>query len=134
MAALNHPTPWRSGWAQGTDGTQQPAILDATGTVVMVLDTLRGKAVADRITASVNAGDPLLSRADVAGRRWVIRQQVRTARKSWMVDLGECHSERVARDDYERLVREHPESYFELVEVVHVETCLAFTPFKGSRC
>lgn len=133
MEQQQHPTPWRRDW--GTDQASalpRVVIVDAAGAEVLAIDCLRATTVADRIVAAVNAADPLLSRATEAARRWVLRQQVRTARKAWMVDLGECHSERVARDDYERLVREHPESYFELVEVVHVETCLAFTPFKGA--
>jgi hypothetical protein len=143
MEQQQHPTPWSREWCTSPISACAAAIgpksriVDAAG--ACVLEVLTGGGAADaelaaRIVAAVNASDPLLSRATEAARRWVIRQQVRTARKAWMVDLGECHSERVARDDYERLVRELPESYFELVEVVHVETCLAFTPFKGAGC
>lgn len=69
----------------------------------------------------------------LAGLRiqWVVRQQVRTARKSWLVDVSESDIERVARQDYERLVAENPNDYFELVAVMHTETCQAFTPHKG---
>jgi IS5 family transposase len=63
--------------------------------------------------------------------KWVVRQQVRTVEKAWLVDLYESDIERVARIAYDRWVRENPEAYFELVAVAHFEVCRAFTPFKG---
>lgn len=63
--------------------------------------------------------------------RWVIRQQVRTVEKRWLVDLFETDHERIARQDYDRLVRDNPDAYFELVAVLHSEVCKAFTPHRG---
>ena len=63
--------------------------------------------------------------------RWVIRQQVRTVEKRWLVDLFETENERIARQDYGRLVRDNPEAYFELVAVLHSEVCKEFTAHKG---
>lgn len=58
-----------------------------------------------------------------------IRQQVRSVKETWLhvVYSGRC--ERVATDEYNRLAREYPGEYFELVKVVRVqrEECLAFT-------
>lgn len=36
-------------------------------------------------------------------------------------------AERPAMMTYSEKVREHPETYFEVVKVEHVETCVAFT-------
>ena len=63
--------------------------------------------------------------------KWVLRQQVRTVEKAWLVDLFETENERIARQDYDRLVRDNPDAYFELVAVLHSEVCRLFTPFKG---
>lgn len=63
--------------------------------------------------------------------RWVIRQQVRTVEKRWLVDLFETDYERIARQDYARLLRDNPDAYFELVAVLHSEVCKEFTPNKG---
>ena len=63
--------------------------------------------------------------------KWVLRQKVRTVDKAWLVDIFETEHERIARQDYDRLVRDNPDAYFELVAVVHSEVCRLFTPFKG---
>lgn len=63
--------------------------------------------------------------------KWVVRQKVRTVDKAWLVDVFDSDHERVARQSYERLVRDNPEAYFELVAVMHSEVCRLFTPFKG---
>lgn len=63
--------------------------------------------------------------------RWVVRQQVRTVDRAWLVDVFDSETERVARQSYDRLVRDNPAAYFELVAVLHSEVCRAFTPFKG---
>lgn len=63
--------------------------------------------------------------------RWVIRQQVRTAQKRWLVDLFDTEHERIARQDYARLVRDNPDAYFELVAALNSEVCMDFTPHKG---
>ena len=41
--------------------------------------------------------------------KWVLRQKVRTVEKAWLVDLFETENERIARQDYDRLVRDNPE-------------------------
>ena len=56
--------------------------------------------------------------------KWVLRQKVRTVEKAWLVDLFETENERIARQDYDRLVRDNPEAYFELVAVLHSECCM----------
>jgi hypothetical protein len=63
--------------------------------------------------------------------KWVVRQKVRTVDKAWLVDVFDTEYERVARQSYDRLVRDNPEAYFELVAVLHSEVCRLFTPFKG---
>lgn len=63
--------------------------------------------------------------------RWVIRQQVRTVEKRWLVDLFETENERIARQDYARLVRDNPDAYFELVALLHSEVCIDFTKGNG---
>lgn len=63
--------------------------------------------------------------------KWVVRQQVRTVERAWLVDVFDTEVERTARQSYERLVRDNPAAYFELVAVLHSEVCRLFTPFKG---
>jgi hypothetical protein len=63
--------------------------------------------------------------------KWVVRQKVRTVDKAWLVDVFDTEHERVARQSYDRLVRDNPEAYFEMVAVLHSEVCRLFTPFKG---
>jgi hypothetical protein len=63
--------------------------------------------------------------------KWVVRQKVRTVDKAWLVDVFDTDHERVARQSYDRLVRDNPEAYFEMVAVLHSEVCRLFTPFKG---
>jgi hypothetical protein len=63
--------------------------------------------------------------------KWVVRQKVSTVERSWLVDVFDSETERVARHSYERLVRGNPEAYFELVAVLSSEVCRLFTPFKG---
>ena len=65
--------------------------------------------------------------------KWEVRQEVRTVDKVWLVAVFESDHERVARQSYDRLVRDNPEAYFELVAVLHGEVCRLFTPFKGVR-
>lgn len=57
-----------------------------------------------------------------------IRQQVRTVNKAWNEEIFSYFYERPARDCYDRLIKDHPNEYFELVKVVTEEECLAFTP------
>ena len=58
-----------------------------------------------------------------------IRQQVRSVKETWLPVVYSGRCERVATDEYNRLAREYPGEYFELVKVVRVqrEECLAFT-------
>jgi hypothetical protein len=60
--------------------------------------------------------------------RFEIRQQVRTVSKAWLETIATGTFERPIRMDYDRLVAENPEEYFEFVRVEVVEDCLAFTP------
>lgn len=64
---------------------------------------------------------------------WVVRQQVSTAFKSWLVDVMTSKHRHVAQREYDRLVRENPDDYFELVATMSSEVCKAFTPHKGKR-
>jgi hypothetical protein len=59
--------------------------------------------------------------------RYEIRQQVSTVRKSWLEVISSQTFERPARDEFDRLQAEHPGTYFELVEVLVTENCLAHT-------
>jgi len=63
---------------------------------------------------------------------WVVRQQVKTAFKAWLVDVMTSKHRHVGLREYERLVKENPDSYFELVAVMSSEVCKAFTPHKGA--
>ncbi len=60
--------------------------------------------------------------------KYEVRQQVRTVNKRWLETVSSTTVERVAMDDYHRLIRENPNDYFEIVKVTHEEDCLAFTP------
>jgi hypothetical protein len=64
------------------------------------------------------------------GIRYEIRQSVETVKQRWLVPIASSEFERVITNDYQAMVAEHPDKYFELVKVVTEETCLAFTPFK----
>ena len=61
---------------------------------------------------------------------WAVRQQVITARKSWLEDVFVSACERTASKTYEQAVKENPCAYFELVEVTKCETCKAFSSVK----
>lgn len=61
-----------------------------------------------------------------------IKQQVCTVNKCWLEVIATSQFERTARMDYEGLVKEYPEKYFELVKVTTIEECLDFTPNKGA--
>ena len=60
--------------------------------------------------------------------RYEIRQQVKTVNKRWLEVVFCSDIERVAGTSYDTLKKEHPDEYFELVRVNHIEECLAFTP------
>jgi hypothetical protein len=60
--------------------------------------------------------------------RYEVRQQVQTYKQRWLSVVHEGEFERPARDCYESLKRDYPLFYFELVEVLHTENCLDFTP------
>jgi hypothetical protein len=64
-----------------------------------------------------------------------IRQLVKTVKSNLLPVVYDGPVERVAMDEYDRLVREHPGEYFELVKVVRIkkEKCLAFTPIKEGK-
>lgn len=60
--------------------------------------------------------------------RYEIRQQVRSVAKRWIEVVHKGEFERPLLMEYERLTREYPKEYFELVRVSTEEACLAFTP------
>lgn len=62
--------------------------------------------------------------------RWVVRQRVTSVQGSWLVEVENNSSERMARQVFGRLTVEHPAEYFELVKVLAVESCVAFTAFR----
>ena len=82
----------------------------------------------DVVPAAVSGADVMKSAMENLRIRWVVRQKVSTAHKGWLVDVSDSEYERVARMDYDRLVRENTDAYFELVAVANAEVCCAFTP------
>jgi hypothetical protein len=59
--------------------------------------------------------------------RYEIRQQVKTINKSWLEVVWQTESERVALCEYEKIVNQNPDDYFELVFVDVTEDCIKFT-------
>lgn len=59
------------------------------------------------------------------GRECQIRQQVSTVKRSWLEVIA-IGSSRLMEYEYDELCKAHPNEYFELVEVKHIESCLAF--------
>lgn len=61
-----------------------------------------------------------------------IRQQVGTVKSKWLEVINKGRTseaiERIAKKEYQALVKGHPKEYFELVKVTRDEECLAFTP------
>lgn len=57
-----------------------------------------------------------------------IRQQVETVGKKWLETIHTSQSLRPLQMTYERLVENNPDDYFELVQIIKDEKCLAFTP------
>jgi len=61
--------------------------------------------------------------------RYEIRQGVKSVRKKWLVVVAENgYSERVLIAEYEQLVKDNPDTYFELVKIESSEVCMKFTP------
>jgi hypothetical protein len=56
-----------------------------------------------------------------------IRQQVKTINKNWLEIVWKTKSERVALLEFERIVNQNPDDYFELVFVDITEDCIKFT-------
>jgi len=56
-----------------------------------------------------------------------IKQQVKTIEKSWLETIATSQSLRVIEIDYERIVKNNPSDYFELIKTVKTEECLAYT-------
>lgn len=54
-----------------------------------------------------------------------VRQLVKTVRGNRLEAIAETEFERVAHIDFDRLCKERPDQYFELVRVEHHEHCLA---------
>jgi 5'(3')-deoxyribonucleotidase len=59
-----------------------------------------------------------------------ILQSVGSVQRQWLETVYDGGEERLARLEYDRLVAENPDKYFELVVKEHREECLAFTPKK----
>lgn len=59
--------------------------------------------------------------------KYVVRQQVRTVQRAWLVDIFEAEYERSAIQEYERLKRDNPGEYFELIMVKHREEAMYWT-------
>ena len=57
-----------------------------------------------------------------------IRQQVKTVEKRWLETIHKSLSFNGMKPTYDRLIKENPEDYFELIKVTHNEECLHFTP------
>ena len=65
--------------------------------------------------------------------KYEIRQMVHTIQKRWLEVVSVASADYIAKMDYERLVAEHPNVYFELVKITHKEECLAFTPLTDDK-
>ena len=63
-------------------------------------------------------------------KAWVVRQQVSTVEKSWLVDVFSSRFERPAAQAYNCMVEENQLAYFELVMVAHREECVAHSSVK----
>jgi hypothetical protein len=59
--------------------------------------------------------------------KYEIRQLVKTIHRSWLEVVWKTESERVALCEYEKIVNEFPDDYFELVFVDITEDCIKFT-------
>jgi len=60
-----------------------------------------------------------------------IKQSVGTVQRQWLEVVCEERIERLAWLEYNRLVAENQEKYFELTVIEHREDCLAFNPIKS---
>lgn len=59
--------------------------------------------------------------------KYEIRQLVETIDKKWLVPLWESQIERVAINEFDKIVKEYPGKYFELVFMDVTEDCIKFT-------
>ena len=57
-----------------------------------------------------------------------IRQQVETIYKKWLVAIYETPIERIAKYEFDKIIKDHPKKYFELVSINLIEDCMKFTP------
>lgn len=62
--------------------------------------------------------------------KYEVRQFLKSVSRGFMSTVFESPSERVARSTYDDLKINHPDEYFELVEINSEEKCLAFSPNK----
>jgi hypothetical protein len=60
--------------------------------------------------------------------KYEIRQQVETIDKKWLVPIFETPIERVAKNEFDKIVNDHTGKYFELVFIDVTEDCMKFTP------
>jgi hypothetical protein len=56
-----------------------------------------------------------------------IMQTVSCVLKRWPVEIYTGKIERLAFHEFDRLIKEFPNEYFELIQIEHNETCLRFT-------
>jgi hypothetical protein len=64
--------------------------------------------------------------------RYEVRQQVCNVNGCRVEVVADHEFERPARMAFDRWKAEQPTAYFELVEVLHTENCLDFTPMKDA--
>lgn len=63
----------------------------------------------------------------MANARYEIRQRVSTIYRSWMELVWDTPVERVALAEFDRIKKENPDHYFELMRVETSETCIDFS-------
>lgn len=60
--------------------------------------------------------------------KFVVRHLIGSVNKKWLEEIYSSEIERTAIREYERLIAENPDEYFELVRTEYSEECLKFTP------
>jgi adenine-specific DNA methylase len=59
--------------------------------------------------------------------KYEVRQSVQSVSRRWQEVVATEVNERLGKLTYQRLKKEHPEEYFELVEVTWTERCLHYS-------
>jgi hypothetical protein len=86
----------------------------------------------------IPAKKPELFSYDLGWKKMIeykIMQTVKSVNKNWQHEIYTGKIERLAFHEFDRLTKEFPSEYFELIQIEHNETCLKFTkryskPFK----